>query len=73
MGEHTNAEAVLPRLRLDDVIVVVVRQQQVRHFETLILGLLHQRPGRATGVDRDRFAPGLVADEVGVGEPVRME
>ena len=73
MREHARAEAVLPGLRLHDVVVVVVRQQQVRDLEPLALGLLHQRPRRAAGVDRHGLAAGLVSDEVGVREPVRVK
>src|SRR5687768_15712645 len=48
-------------------------QEQVRDFELLALGPLHQRPRRAAGIDRHGLSAGLVADEIGVREPVGME
>ncbi len=56
--------------QLGDVVVVVVREQDVRDGYAVGLGLVQQRPHRAARVDEEAVAAGTGRDEVCVRQPV---
>ena len=72
VGEDRHAEAVGELAGADDVVVVVVGEQQVGDLDALALGALGERVGDRVRVDEHALAAGLVDDEVGVREPVRL-
>ena len=63
-------EARRDRGQLGDVIVVMVREQDVRDRDVIGLGLVQQRPHGPARVDEEAVAAGTGRDEVGVRQPV---
>ena len=70
--EHARAETLDHDARLVDVVAVGVRDQEVGHGQALDVGRVDQRRDRSAGVDDDGRAARLVADQVGVREPLRV-
>jgi hypothetical protein len=59
--------ALLHLGRLGHVIVVVMRQQQVRYVDAMSLDLLVERLHRTPRIDQNAIAAGCACDQVGVG------
>ena len=61
--------ALAHRVEVRDVVAVVVGDQDVRDLQAMAVDGGDDRLRRAAGVDEDGAATGVVADDVGVGEP----
>ena len=69
--EHLRVGVLRERVaELGDVVVVVMREQDVGDVEAMLVGLVEQRLQRAAGVDEEGVAVRPGRDEVRVGQPV---
>jgi hypothetical protein len=69
---HAAVVAAADRVVAGDVVAVGVRGEQVRHRQAVPRDRVEERPEGRAGVDEDRRPARLVADQVGVREPIRV-
>jgi hypothetical protein len=70
--QHRHAEAGAEIRGVDDVVVVVVRQEDVRDRDSVARDALEQGIDDTVAVDQNAVTSGPLRDEIGVREPGRM-